>query len=124
VLDVTQGTDGRIWFSTFDQIWRVLEPPSGPVAVDRIAVEADVTVAPNPSTDQVRFGLPGADALDGLEIHDAAGRRIRRWPGPLTGSVTWDGRMDDGRRVSAGVYWVRGIRGGRPLTRRVVRIAR
>ena len=33
VLDVVTGPDGRIWFSTFDQIWRVLEPPSGPAAV-------------------------------------------------------------------------------------------
>ena len=70
------------------------------------------------------FGLGGADAFDALEVIDAAGRRVRRWAGRLPATVTWDGHDDDGRVATAGVYWVRGMRAGRPLTRRMVRIAR
>jgi glucose/arabinose dehydrogenase len=124
VLDVTQGPDGRIWFSTFDQIWRVLEPPAGPVGVDREPAGAEVSVVPNPSDGRVTFRLQGDGTWDRLELVDAAGRRLHRWDGPLSGTVLWDGRFDDGREAAPGIYWVRGIRGGRPLTRRVVRIAR
>ena len=70
------------------------------------------------------FGLGGADAFDALEVIDADGRRVRRWAGRLPATVTWDGHDDDGRVATAGVYWVRGMRAGRPLTRRMVRIAR
>jgi glucose/arabinose dehydrogenase len=124
VLDITTGPDGRIWISTFDEIWRVLEPPHTPVGVEGTTPRADLTVAPNPSTGMVTFGLPGAGALDALEIVDVAGRRVREWSGPLAGTLTWDGREDDGEVAAAGVYWVRGLQSGRPLCRRLVRIAR
>ena len=83
-----------------------------------------MSIAPNPSVGSVSMSLGGSEPYDGLEILDAAGRRIRRWSGPLTGTVTWDGLTRDGRRAIAGVYWVRGVRDGRWVTRRMVRIAR
>ncbi len=125
ILDVTQGPDGRIWFCTYDQVWRVLEPPTGgPVAVPVAAPAADLSVAPNPSAGAVSFRLAGAAALDELEIIDAAGRRVRRWAGPIAGGVVWDGATADGRPAGAGVYWVRARIAGGTLTRRVVRVAR
>lgn len=124
VLDVTQGPDGRIWFSTFDQIWRVLEPANGPVSVAPVGIDGDLTIVPNPSAGSVSFGLTGTRAFDGLEIVDASGRRIRSWSGPLAGTVAWDGSTANGRRAATGVYWVRAMRDGRRITQRMVRIAR
>jgi len=124
VIDVTQGPDGRVWFSTFDQIWRVLEPANTPVAVDGAPPRTELTVAPNPSYGRVTFGLPEAGALDALEIVDVGGRRVRTWSAPLGGTLTWDGLNDGGRAAGPGVYWVRALRSGRPICRRLVRIAR
>jgi len=124
VLDVVTGPDGRIWFSTFDQLWRVMEPPTGPVAVEDLPERESMTVIPNPSTGEVRFALAGDGAFDGLELVDLAGRDVRRWRGPVSGTVVWDGRDQDGRTLGAGVYWLRAEHEGRTLSRCVVRIAR
>jgi len=123
VLDVVTGIDGRIWFSTFDQIWRVMEPPSGPVAVEGEPQREEVAVIPNPSWGEVRFALAGGETFDGLELVDLAGRDVRRWSGPVSGTVVWDGRGSDGRVLGAGVYWLRGECGRRSTTRCVVRVA-
>jgi glucose/arabinose dehydrogenase len=123
VLDVVQGLDGRIWFSTFDQIWRVLGPESGPVAVEPPSLRERLSVTPNPATGPVTFGLPGSAPFDGLEIVDAAGRRVRHWSGPMPTTVIWDGVEDDGNLARAGVYWVRGTCAGHTVSRRWVRIA-
>lgn len=124
VLDVITGPDGRIWFSTFDQLWRVLEPPNGPVAVEGAPDGESMSVVPNPSTGEVRFALAGAQAYDGLQLVDLAGRDVRHWSGPVSGAVVWDGRSDDGRALGAGVYWLRAERGGRAISRCVVRVGR
>lgn len=123
VIDVTQGPDGRIWFITFDEMWRVLEPASA-VAVEGTHPRTDLTVAPNPSFGSVTFGLPGTGTVDELEILDVAGRQVRRWRGPLTGTLTWSGREADGATAPPGVYWVRALQAGEPISRRLIRVAR
>lgn len=66
---------------------------------------------PNPFLDQVRvqFRLGAADRI-GLEVFDAAGRRIRRVSGVEAasgpGHLIWDGRTDLGHRVPSGAYWM------------------
>jgi chitodextrinase len=73
---------------------------------------------PNPSRvgDPVTIPLevPGAGPYDAtIEIHDAAGQRVRRLelrgavPGP--NPLTWDGRNDAGRATAPGLYraWLR-----------------
>jgi subtilisin family serine protease len=67
---------------------------------------------PNPFNPRVtlRFALP-ADGPATLEIHDLAGRLVRRLlDGPLTAGdheAVWDGRDDDGRAVASGQYLAR-----------------
>lgn len=124
VLDVVTGPDGRVWFSTFDQIWRVMEPPTGPVAVEAAPDDESITVVPNPSTGEVRFALAGTRGFDGLGLMDVAGRDVRHWSGPVSGTVVWDGRSDDGRSLGAGVYWLRAERDGHSIRRCVVRVGR
>jgi hypothetical protein len=123
ILDVTAGTDGRIWFSTFDQIWRVLEPATTPVGVAPGPAPEEVLVSPNPSAGQVRFALNGASPFEDLDLVDVAGRQVRHWSGPLSGAIDWDGRDDAGHPLAAGVYWLRAGRGDRSITRCVVRVA-
>ena len=124
VLDVTTGPDGRIWFSTFDSIWRVMEKPNTPTGVGDPPVRTAMTVAPNPSSGAVTFALPGTEGFDRVEILDVTGRRVRAWSAPIDAMLVWDGRAGDGRPVEPGVYFVRAIRGGRSTYRRMVRIAR
>lgn len=47
-----------------------------------------------------------------VEVCDRAGRAVRALTGE--GAVTWDGRDARGRRVEAGVYFVRPVGGSRP----------
>lgn len=66
---------------------------------------------PNPTRHQavIEFEQPAGEAVR-LEIHDAAGRLIRRLdPGSGSGhrQVVWDGRDATGRDVATGMYFYR-----------------
>jgi hypothetical protein len=63
----------------------------------------------------------------GLRVYDVSGRSIRTLrrgdlAEPGRHEVIWDGRDDSGRRVAAGVYFVRLQAGPRGETRRLVRL--
>ena len=91
----------------------LLEPLSG-VGVGDTPVTglALAPVRPNPAhgASALRFTLPVAGNVR-LELIDAAGRRVRMIEdgGLLAGAHerTWDGRMRDGSRAPAGLYWAR-----------------
>ena len=82
---------------------------------------------PNPFSTSMRlaFALPSSAPVD-VAVHDLAGRRIRTLARGLLGAgaheLRWDGRDESGARVRAGVYFVRGRIGARPLTVRLVRL--
>ncbi|MCP4571016.1 MAG: S8 family serine peptidase [bacterium] len=63
----------------------------------------------NPET-EIRFAVP-RDAQVGVDVYDAAGRRVRRLPpAPFAAGrhgVTWRGVDDEGRPVPSGVYFAR-----------------
>ncbi len=82
-------------------------------------------ISPNPVTGATRiaFDLPAPDRIS-LDVYDVAGRRVRTLlDGALdagTHEVKWFGRDRAGRRVAAGVYFVRLSVRNRVLTRKVV----
>ncbi|HMB71467.1 MAG TPA: FlgD immunoglobulin-like domain containing protein, partial [bacterium] len=63
-----------------------------------------------------------------LTVHDAAGRRVRTLvDGPRTagaGTADWDGRDASGRRVTAGIYFVRLETDGEPPVSRKLALLR
>ena len=78
-----------------------------------------VSVLPNPFTEttSIRF-LTGQAGPVWITVFDASGRRVRALSENAAHeagetSVIWDGRDEDGRRVAAGVYWVRVFTSGR-----------
>lgn len=79
-----------------------------------------LTVLPNPANPRatVRFTLPEAAVVD-LRIVDLRGRQVRALTAgpfpPGSHAVNWDGRGDEGRAVSSGVYLVR-LTAGQALT--------
>ena len=82
---------------------------------------------PNPSTADVRLKLSLPHAADGeVAVVDVEGRKIRTLrAGRLeagTATLHWDGTDAAGRRVAAGVYFIRARVGGEILTRRIERI--
>lgn len=83
-----------------------------------------LSVWPNPSSGstEVQFGLPRA-GFAGVEIFGADGRRVRALGNQEVTegrhSVRWDGRDDQGSRVSSGVYFVRLMVGGRYAAQRL-----
>ena len=121
VFDVQVGPDGRLWFSTFDGLFRIAP---GPLDVGPAAERRGFDVVPHPSMGAVTFRLGEPRDARRIEIIDLAGRRVRGWDGPFEATVRWDGTDDTGRPVREGVYVAR-IEGARGATaRRLVRIAR
>lgn len=80
---------------------------------------------PNPSNVPTRmdYALPVASEIE-VEAFDLQGRRVRTLIKGMRpagrGDLTWDLRDDDGRRVHAGIYLVRGRLGERTFNHRVV----
>jgi hypothetical protein len=108
--------------------WIDIPAPAPPVSVrEGVAGGPDlaVTVAPNPFAWETRisFASPMLARVT-LSVHDVQGRRVRTLleaegvEGVRTAS--WDGRDEEGRRLSSGVYFVRLERDGVPVSRRVV----
>lgn len=76
-----------------------------------------LAAAPNPFNAQVelRFALPEGGWYE-LDIHDAAGRLVRRFAGlgqAGLNNLHWDGRDDAGRSAASGAYHFRVRAGGR-----------
>jgi hypothetical protein len=82
---------------------------------------------PNPSASvtRLRFALPRGGRIR-LEIFDVSGARVRLLAGGDHAAgeheTRWDGRDDQGRRVSPGLYFARLETEGRILRRTVVRV--
>jgi hypothetical protein len=104
--------------------------PSAPAPAAAAPAIARLLAAPNPFADATTFSFDLArPATVELSVYDATGRIIRRLPaGTLAAGarrLAWDGRDDDGRAVSSGVYFLRAdAPGERSATARVVRLAR
>lgn len=83
---------------------------------------------PNPARldDVVRIPVVVGAGTGRLEVHDAAGRCVRRIPldglSPGAQEVTWDGRNDAGRAVAPGAFRVWVIAGGTRASMRLVRV--
>ncbi len=80
------------------------------------------TASPNPFQESTTIHLtrsPGSGAT--LSVHDVTGRLVRAL-GPADGqnAVIWNGRNEAGKRVSAGVYFVRLQAGESVYTRRIL----
>jgi Big-like domain-containing protein/flagellar hook capping protein FlgD len=104
--------------------------PAGPRTPRTAAVEPttplpELRVFPNPARDGAEISFEvGAGAAVRVEIHDAAGRRIRTLlhggqPSGLV-QVVWDGRDDAGHPVPSGVYFLRFEVDSRRLSRKLV----
>ncbi len=84
-------------------------------------------VGPNPfvARTSIGFTLPAPDAVE-LAVHDLSGRRVRRLAGGRLAAgphrVEWDGRLEDGRRAAAGVYFVRLVASGTRLEAKLVKV--
>lgn len=82
---------------------------------------------PNPSSGAVtlRFSLAAAADVR-VELLDTAGRRVRTLASGTRDAgayaLRWDGRADDGRAVSPGLYFARLVTPGGAAVRRVVRV--
>jgi hypothetical protein len=88
-----------------------------------------VLAYPNPCGPGARIAFRVEAATEPVRaiVYDAAGRRVRRLlDAPRVSGrhvIEWDGTDDDGRRVNAGLYFVRVTVGGREHLGRVVRLA-
>ena len=85
---------------------------SGVGEEDRRGSTILVRARPNPSSARtaIRFEIPG-DGFVEAGVYDPAGRMVRRLSGAILRAgvhdLAWDGRTDDGRILTAGVYLIR-----------------
>ena len=83
-----------------------------------------LTNVPNPfnTSTELRFELPATDPYE-ITVFDAAGKRVTGFSGIArvgANTVRWDGRDDQGRKASPGVYYYRLVSDGRSASRKVV----
>ncbi|HEU4724717.1 MAG TPA: LamG-like jellyroll fold domain-containing protein, partial [Candidatus Eisenbacteria bacterium] len=79
-------------------------PPAPPV----------LRVFPNPFRSGTRIEARGGQDVI---VFDVTGRKVRRWRSPSTLSVDWEGTDGEGRRLPAGIYFVKS---GRHIVRAVL----
>lgn len=121
--------DGLLGMDSSDQPFRIERAPTDAEesAEDLPSVFALLPAAPNPSSGPTRvaFDLPLEASVE-LSLFDAAGRRVHTLErGALPAgrhAVAWDGRDGGGRKLPAGIYYLRLDAGGFRATRRIVRI--
>jgi len=97
-----------------------------PVAVDlpEAPVPLALAVSPNPSRGAARlhFSLPTSGPVR-IEVFDVQGRRVAvpldGWEAAGFGDVLWSGKLPDGGRAAAGVYFARMVAGGRSAIQRI-----
>jgi hypothetical protein len=100
----------------------VAEQPRSPNrAVLRVVVEGN----PFAGRTELRYTVPQAGRVD-LAVYDNNGRRVRQLVAGEqragTYRVSWQGRDDAGREVSAGVYWLRLSAGPESVTGKAIKL--
>jgi len=103
-----------------------LGAPSRVAGGDPTLTRAAVAAGPNPlvggAETTIRYRLPAA-AQPTLDIIDPSGRRLRRITSAAQaahGTLQWDGRDDDGRRVAPGLYLLRLSGAGETATGKLI----
>lgn len=76
----------------------LLDSATGAPVVDSVALAA----FPNPFTNETRLVVP--EDATAVRIFDLSGRQVRALDGH--GPFVWDGRDQNGRDLSSGVYWM------------------
>ncbi len=87
---------------------RILEETAGPEPVERLGVKA--VANPFQTRTLLYYAVPHPGRVE-LSLYDGAGRKVRTVAAGYHRAgryhVAWDGADDYGRRVAAGVYWLR-----------------
>jgi glucose/arabinose dehydrogenase len=134
VTDYTVGPDGALWYARKStnylndtgEIHRIVYVwPAADVAGDETAPVRFSAPYPSPSRGLVNLeyalSVPGPIELS---IWDAQGRYVRTLAKDFAAEtgrhrLTWDGRADDGRAMTSGIYWARLTTGGRGFSERI-----
>ena len=123
-LAITLGSDSVVHVPIDFLVYENPDHGGPPVPAD--SLEHVLSQArPNPFVSESRFSVSLDNAADAhVAVFDILGRRVstvfsgRLQPG--TTELRWNGRHDDGRRATAGVYFYRLEMGGRVVSRRLV----
>jgi hypothetical protein len=113
-------------YATYATRLDVVDHPTADVQTAALAPRP-LRAAPNPFAGAVDLRLTLAEpGIVRLDILDVGGRIVRRlpygWLPAGTHTQSWNGRIDAGSEAPAGLYFVRGSIGGRPVAARLVRI--
>jgi FlgD Ig-like domain/FG-GAP-like repeat/ASPIC and UnbV len=125
ITDVYPGMPAGLWALT-EGINNVTSVPGGTPPGPSQAWGASL-LAPQPARQAQSLQLTATRPVHlTVTVHDVAGRLVRRLRdgtvGAGTSRVVWDGRDGAGRRVAAGVYFVRVTDGRTQITRKSTRL--
>ncbi len=124
---LTDGTPPATRSTLLDSIMHFFGIATGiEEANDLEARMISLRVSPNPFSNlaNIRFIIPDPGYTTGrpkLQIYDASGRLVKSfnlesWIMDRTSSISWDGRDDQHRRVSSGVYFIQLVTDGNEQT--------
>jgi glucose/arabinose dehydrogenase len=117
--------DGRLWYVQGNSLHRISYSGTVAAAPPGAAGSLELAAFPVPSASGLTFLLRApAPGPVTIEIHDLAGRTVRKLEGSAgsdgTARFAWDRRDADGRTLPGGVYFARGSGAGERTSRRIV----
>ncbi len=126
VFNISEGPDHSIWFISIKDIVRFIPRESSTGAERENTPNAFLTLHnhPNPFNPitTISFTLPRPGKTS-LIVYDITGRKVRELiSGVMSAgeySVTWDGKDEDGKAVSSGLYIAYIESGGRAQSRKM-----
>ena len=100
-------------------VWEIIV--EGSSSGENLIPVSDLRIWPQPLREGVKIGLGSADADEyRVAVHDLKGRLLFQLPGSLKhGShIYWDGRDPQGKRLPAGLYFIRAASGRQSQVKR------
>ncbi len=85
--------------------------------------EFSLKVLPNPFTKSAKIRLPILNESYQLKIYNAEGKLVRQWEKAQTepaNIIIWDGTDNQGKRMPAGIYFIKMTTETRDLSQKVI----
>ena len=86
------------------------------------AQNTEPKVSPNPFTSKTTITLPETKSDNNvqLQIYNAKGQLVKKWPSEKGPSITWDGKDDNGKLVKNGIYFFKMIAGKYTSSKKII----
>jgi len=88
-----------------------------------IPVPFNINAYPNPFNSEVNIRFDSKDnALVETSVYNIRGQLIKAFGNSRNTSITWDGKDNQGKSVSNGIYFIKATQDGKSISKKVIKI--